>query len=247
MSDLDDLKAQVARSCQILGRLHMTREPAGHVSARIPGTERVLIKARGRAEAALSYVEEDDLCIVDMDGKFVEGREGLAAPNEVYIHTCILKARPEINSVIHIHPQNIVAFTIAEKPLLPIVGAYSPAGLRLITDGLPLYPRSVLINSEQRGEDLVQTMGNARICLMRGHGITSCGATVEEATLTAINLNDVAELQWKAELLGGAKPIPDEDLADFSRGGGGGRAAAAPSGPWQPNSEWRYYDRMLKD
>jgi ribulose-5-phosphate 4-epimerase/fuculose-1-phosphate aldolase len=82
---------------------------------------------------------------------------------------------------------------------------------------------------------------------MRGHGITSCGATVEVATLTAINLNDVAELQWKAELLGGAKPIPDEDLADFSRGGGGGRAAAAPTGPWQPNSEWRYYDRMLKD
>ena len=47
------------------------------------------------------------------------GREGLAPPTEVFIHTEVLRARPELNSVIHMHPQNIVAYTIAEKPLLP--------------------------------------------------------------------------------------------------------------------------------
>ena len=248
MSDLDQLKEQVARSCQIVGRLHMTREPNGHVSARIPGTDRVLIKGRGRDEAPLSYVEPDDLIVVDMDGKMVEGREGLASPNEVFIHTCLLKARPELNSVIHIHPQNIVAFTIAEKPLLPIIGAYNPGALRLITDGLPTYPRSILINNDERGVDLIKVMGNARICLMRGHGITSAGASVEEATLTAIHLNDLAELHFKADLLGGAKPISDEDLADFSRmGGAGARPAAEQTGPRPPSSEWRYYDRLLRD
>jgi L-fuculose-phosphate aldolase len=246
VSDIDDLKKLVARSNQILGRLHMTREPNGHVSARIPGEDLVIIKGRGRAEAPLSYVEVDDLCIVDMDGKMVEGREGLAAPAEVFIHTELLKARPELNSVIHIHPQNIVAYTIAERPLLPIIGAYNPGALRLITDGLPVYPRSILINTPERGRDLVQAMGTARICAMRGHGITSSGATVEEATLTAIHLNDLAELQFKADLLGGAKPISDEDLADFSgRMFGGGRPAT--DAPREPSSEWRYYDRMLRD
>ena len=247
MSELDDLKKEVARANQILGRLHMTREPNGHVSARIPGTDRIVIKGRGRAEAPLSYVEEDDLCICDMDGKFIEGREGLAAPAEVFIHTEVLKARPELNSVIHIHPQNIVAFTIAEKPLLPIIGAYNPGALRLITDGLPVYPRSILINTPERGRDLVKALGSARICLMRGHGITSSGATVEEATLTAIHLNDLAELQFKAELLGGAKPISDEDIEDFSSRMFGGGQRPAPEGPRQPSSEWRYYDRLLKD
>ena len=246
MSEIDDLKKQVARSNQILGRLHMTREPNGHVSARIPGEDLVIIKGRGRAEAPLSYVEVDDLCVVDMDGKMVEGRAGLAAPAEVFIHTELLKARPELNSVIHIHPQNIVAYTIAERPLLPIIGAYNPGALRLITDGLPVYPRSILINTPERGRDLVKAMGPARICAMRGHGITSSGATVEEATLTAIHLNDLAELQFKADLLGGAKPISDEDLADFSgRMFGGGRPAA--DAPREPSSEWRYYDRMLRD
>src|SRR5262249_23153112 len=218
------------------------------VSARIPGTDKVLIKARGRMEAPLSYVENDDLCIVDMDGKFVEGREGLAAPNEVFIHTCVLKARPDLNSVIHIHPQNIVAFTIADRPLLPIIGAYNPGALRIITDGLPVYPRSILISSEERGQELARFLGDKRICLMRGHGITSAGATVEEATLTAIHLNDLAELQWKATLLGGANPISDEDIADFSRMmGGGGRAPAAAPQQRGPSSEWRYYDQRFRD
>jgi len=245
MSELDDLKAMVARSCQILGRLHMTREPNGHVSARIPNSDLVVIKARGGAEAPLSYTTPEDLCVVDMDGKMVEGKEGQAAPAEVYIHTEVLRARPDLNSVIHIHPQNIVAYTIAEKPLLPIIGAYNPGALSIITRGLPAYPRSILINTQDRGKTLAEFMGQANICTMRGHGITSSGATVEEATLTAIHLNDLAELHMKADLLGGAKPISDEDLADFSRMMGGNRPAA--SGPRPPSSEWRYYDQMLRD
>ena len=90
-------------------------------------------------------------------------------------------------------------------------------------------------------------MGNAKACLMKGHGITTAGASVEEATLTAIHLNDLAELHFKASLLGEAQPISDEDLADFSRMLGGARPQAAQTGPRAPSSEWRYYDRMLRD
>src|SRR5687768_6170842 len=108
MSELDSLKDEVARACRIIGRLHLTREPNGHVSVRMPGTELVLIKARGPMEAPLSYTTPGDLAVVDMDGRLVEAREGLAAPAEVFIHTEVLRARPELNSVIHIHPANIV-------------------------------------------------------------------------------------------------------------------------------------------
>jgi L-fuculose-phosphate aldolase len=242
VSELDDLKAEVARSCQIVGRLHLTREPNGHVSARIPGGDRIVIKARGRAESPLSYTEVDDLAVCDLDGRLVEGREGLAAPAEVFIHTQVYRARPDVGSVIHIHPPAVVAFTVAGRELLPIVGAYNPSALRLITDGLPTYPRSVLINSVERGDDLARALGTAKACLMRGHGITTAGATVEEATLTAVHLNDLAELHFRADLLGGARPISDEDLTDFAPRPGEARPAA---GPREHSSEWRYYDRLL--
>src|SRR5687767_1180195 len=104
MSELDDLKEEVARSCRIIGRLHLTREPNGHVSVRVPGSDLILMKARGPLEAPLSYTRPEDLGLVNMDGKLVEGREGLASASEVFIHTEVLRERPEINSVIHIHP-----------------------------------------------------------------------------------------------------------------------------------------------
>jgi L-fuculose-phosphate aldolase len=195
-------------------------------------------------EAPLSYTTPDDLAIVDMEGKLVEApRDGLAAANETFIHTEVLRARPELNSVIHIHPMSVVAFTIAEKPLLPIVGAYNPNALRLVREGIPTYPRAVLINSPARGRDLVATMGASRVCLMRGHGITTAGATVEEATLTAIQLNDLAELHFKADLLGGAKPISDEDLQDIL-GNLPPDVGRRQGPPRPPSSEWRYYTRL---
>jgi ribulose-5-phosphate 4-epimerase/fuculose-1-phosphate aldolase len=240
MAEVDELKQEVAKACRIIGRLHLTREPNGHVSVRIPGTELLIMKARGPGEAPLSNTTVDDLAVVDMDGNLVDGRDGLARPAEVFIHTEVLRARPELNSAIHIHPPNIVAYTIAGKPILPIVGAYNPSVLRMIDAGIPTYPRSALINSQERGGDLVSAMGTARICLMRGHGITSVGATVEEATLHVIHLNDLAELHFKADLLGGARPIPEEDVRDIlDRLPPDVRQPS--SEPRPPSSEWRYY------
>lgn len=240
MPELDELKQELAMACRIIGRLHLTREPNGHVSVRIPGTEHFLIKARGPQESPLSFTTPDDLAVIDMDGKLLEGRAGLASPAEVFIHTEVLRARPDVNSVIHIHPSNVVAFTIANRPILPIVGAYNPSGLRLVADGVPVYPRSVLINSPERGRDLASTLADGRLCLMRWHGITTAGRSIEEATLTAIHIDELAALQIKATQLGGPIPIPQEDRDDLL-GNLPPEARPQPSPARGPSSEWRYY------
>ena len=247
MAEIDELRSQVARAAQILGRLNLTREPAGHVSARVPGSDLILIKARGPGESPLSYVGPEGVITVDMSGKKVEGADDLASPNEVFIHTSLYRRRPELGSVLHIHPPTVVAFTIAGRPLLPVIGAYSPAALQILLDGLPTYPRSVLINSAERGEELAKMMGEARACLMRGHGITAVGRNVEESTLTAINLNELAEINFKASLLGTPQPIPDEDLEEFKAMRLRARQRAADEEPPRSSSAWRYYDRLVGD
>ena len=161
-----------------------------------------------------------------------------------FIHTELYRARPELNAAIHIHPSNVVAFTIAGKTLLPIIGAYNPQALRLITDGLPLFDSSVLINSPERGQQLMGVMQSAKACLMRGHGITTGGVTVEEATLVAIHLNELADLHLKADALGGARPISDDDQRDFE-GRLGGRASEGEVLPRVHSSEWRFHEQKL--
>ena len=76
-----------------------------------------------------------------------------------------------------------------------------------------------------------------RACLMRGHGITTCGKGVEEATLTAIKLNELAEMNYRAHLLGDPQPIPADEIAQITAGRRGGDARAA--------SSWRYYCSLV--
>ncbi len=248
MADLDAARLTISQSCRIIGKMQMTREPAGHVSYRIPGTDRVLIKARGAGEAALRYVTPDDLIICDMDGKKVEGREDLAAPNEVYIHTWMYRTRPDVNCVIHVHPTNVVLFTICNKELLPLIGAYDPFALQLVLDGIPRYPRSVLISNDSLGQDLAKAIGDKSICLMRGHGITAVGGSVEEATITALRLNDLAEINYRAALLGDPEPISDEDIAAFQaqRARTRERSGPAAGNPGQ-TSTWRYLTQWIEE
>jgi L-fuculose-phosphate aldolase len=203
----------------------------------------MLIKARGAGEAALRYVTPDDLIVCDLDGKKLEGRADLAPPNEVYIHTWLYRTRPDVNAVIHVHPATVMLFTICNKELLPLIGAYDPFALQLLLDGIPRYPRSVLIANDTLGQDLARTIGDKSVCLMRGHGITAVGASVEEATITAWRLNDLAEINYRAALLGDPEPIPDEDIAAFQTRG----RRPTPTAPPGQNSTWRYLTQWIDE
>ena len=248
MADLDAARTAVSQSCRIIGKMNMTREPAGHVSYRIPGTDQILVKARGAGEAALRYVTPDDLIICDLDGKKVEGRDDLAAPNEIYIHTWLYRTRPDVNCVIHVHPTTVVLFTICNKELKPLIGAYDPFALQMVLDGIPRYPRSVLISNDALGQDLARAIGDKSVCLMRGHGITAVGPSVEEATITAWRLNDLADINYRAALLGGAEPISDEDIEAFRAQNARmrNRPPREPGSPYQ-NSTWRYLTEWIEE
>jgi len=241
MADSSKLRERVAQSCRILGKLNLTKEPSGHVSARLPGEEKILIKARGPEESGLRFVGARDIITVDFSGKKVAGDDGLESPQEVFIHTWLYKTRPDVQCVVHVHPVTAVLFTICNKPLLPLYGAYDPSGLRLLVEGLATYPRSITVSNEKLGEEFARAMGDKSACLMRGHGITSAGPSVEEATLTAIKLNDAAVINYQANLLGTPQPIPREDIEILvGKARGAGKSVHA-------NSNWRYYCKLLDE
>jgi L-fuculose-phosphate aldolase len=234
--DVEDLRSRVAKACRVLGKLELTKSASGHISARVPGTDTLLIRARGPGETGVRYTAPDDVITVDLDGNKLSGRADLEPPQEVFIHTWLYRSRPEVGSVLHAHPATVVLFTICNIPLLPIYGAYDPTSLRLLMEGIPTYPRSVTVSSDALGQEFAAAMVG-RACLMRGHGITTCGASIEEATLTAIKLNELAEMNYRARLLGQPQPIPADEIAQITAGRGGkeGRAAAS----------WRYYCSLV--
>lgn len=214
MSDVEQLKERVARASRVIGKLELTKAATGHLSARVPGTDTVLIRARGQGESGVRYTTSDEVILVDLEGNKLDGRDDLEPPREVFIHTWLYRTRPEVAAVVHAHPPTVVLFTICNKALLPLYGGYDPSSLRLVMDGIPTYPSSVTVTNDRLGEEFAATM-KGRACLMRGHGITTAGPDIEDASLTAIKLNHLAEMNYRAHLLGNPEPISAEDMASF--------------------------------
>ena len=244
------LRARVAKACRVVGRMDLTRALRGHISARIPGTDRIFVKARGPAESGVRYTTDEQIVEVGLDGKPVAGMpDGLRGPSEVFIHTAIYRDRPEVNAVLHMHPPTVVLFTVVGKPLLPIYGGYDPYGLGLALEDIPTFDRSVLINTPELGQEFAKTMGGKRACLMRGHGITTVAESIEEAALIALSLNELATMNFHAHMLGVPRQISDQDKEGLQPAM---RRLTAPAKiPGQPASstetEWRYYCRLADE
>jgi L-ribulose-5-phosphate 4-epimerase len=170
---------------------------SGHVSARIPGTDRILIQPRDTSRAALTA---GDILVVDLDGKVLEG-EG-PPPSETALHTSVYRARPDVLAVCHGHPTISTLFTVVDRPLLPVRNfAYRFA------EGVPVHPDTTHIRTEAQGRAVAQTLGQHRACLLRGHGTVVVARSIEELFMDCLDLEENARSLLYATALGPLLPL----------------------------------------
>lgn len=212
---MTDPRATVAQACRILAMEGLVEGVLGHVSVRA-GENRMLIRCRGRDEHGLMFTAEQDVRQTDLDGAFIGAAEGYAVPNELPIHGELLRARPEVNAVVHAHPPAVLLCGVAGLELRPVFGSYNIPAMRMALEGVPLYRRSVLIRRLGLAHEMIAAMGDRPVCVLKGHGITVTGASVEEAVVRAVNLNALATVTLELARLG-ARPqdVPDEDVAEL--------------------------------
>jgi len=146
-------------------------EGFGHLSARLPDSDRFIL---ARHLLGLAATPEDFL-VFDLDGRKLEGKGG--APGEYPIHLEILRARPDVGSVIHYHGMHSTAFTSTSEERLRAIHLMGT----LFHDGIPVYQDPRLVNDKTRGLALAKALGPHRAVLMRAHGAAITGASVEEA------------------------------------------------------------------
>jgi 3,4-dihydroxyphthalate decarboxylase len=228
----------------MLGMLGLVKEITGHVSVRVPGEEAMLLRCRGDRETGVQFTTPEEVRRVGLRGEDGDLEGGaFAVPLELPIHGKMLMARPDINCVVHAHPPSLLLCGLAGIELRPIFGAYDPQAMNLALDGIAVFPRSILVNSFAVADELEEAMRGSDVCLMRGHGITVLGRTVEEATIRAIKLESLAQVTW--QLAASGRTVPDISTADreafAARERAGGTLARGEE--WL----WRHYSRLLAD
>jgi 3,4-dihydroxyphthalate decarboxylase len=222
--DADGLSDLVATACRLMAACGLVEHVLGHISARVREGE-LLVRCRGPAESGLAYTTSEDIRLVPMQGRPDLG--AWSAPNELPIHTEVMRRRPAVTAVVHAHPPAIVTLSLLGHPLRPIYGAYDIPGARLAADGIPVWPRSALVNSAALAAEMVDALGCRPVVVLAGHGLVSvaegaAATAVRQAVLQAVAVEKLARVTLAVLQAGGSPtPIPEEDLVALPDLGGG--------------------------
>jgi ribulose-5-phosphate 4-epimerase/fuculose-1-phosphate aldolase len=215
----------VANGCRILGARGLAEDVLGHISVRT-GPDRILIRCRGPREEGLFLTQPADVREVDLDGQAADGGDldGWTVPNELPIHAEVLRARPDVDAVVHCHPPSVLMAGLEDVPLRAVFGAYHIPAARMALEGVPVYPRSVLVRRPELGREVAAALGDKSVLVMRGHGITAVGSgehAVEQAVVRALALDVLARVSLESARLGGrAQELAPEDVAELPDLGG---------------------------
>jgi L-ribulose-5-phosphate 4-epimerase len=202
------LRGQVAACTLLLNDLGLLGY-SGHVAARIPGRDAIIIQSRDQPRAKLAH---DDLLICGLDGMLLEGPAGARPPSEIFLHTEIMRARPDVNAVAHFHHDRTTAFTMVENVTLQLIKNHA---IRW-RNGIPIHPEPGHVNTAPRGSALAATLGAAHALLIRAHGQVIAAESVPALLVDSVTFIENAEAMILARQLGRVVPLSEAEIADFS-------------------------------
>ncbi len=199
-------------ACRILDHCSLVHG-YGHVSARAPGGMSILITPR-RAPALVRSPEE--IIELHLDGKLaqkrVQSRQKRIPPLELFLHTEIYRARPDVNAICRTHGKFALTLSVLRRNVRPLHELAAGLGREV-----PLFDCAELIASAEMGRRVAEALGASAALLMRGNGALTVGASVQEAVVNAVYLETAAELQWRAEALGEPAWLSSEEFQRLSK------------------------------
>lgn len=201
MAHIRQLRKDIVTACRILSHQKLV-EGFGHVSARIPNSQRFVMTPR----ISLALVKERDLLTVNIKGEIVEGSQ--RAPSETWLHAALMKAMPEVHAITRIHARVANIFSVTDRRLEPVHNHGS-----FFSGGVPVFHRPDLITTPELGAAVAKTLGDRPAVLLRGNGQVTVGRTIPEAVMMAIYLEEAAEILYGALQIGTPIPLTGDESA----------------------------------
>ena len=181
----------------------------GHVTMRHPTDPTRYLMSRSRGP---ELVQADDILEFTLDSQPVKPPTARLYGERV-IHGEIYKARPEVNAVCHHHAPSILPFCISGMELKPVyhLGATIGAAAPFWDERDDFGNTNLIVAKPEEGASLARTLGPNWIVLMRRHGATVAGRTLEELTFRTIYIARNAALQTEAHGLGHVSALNAEE------------------------------------
>lgn len=146
-----------------------------------------------------------EVVILDLDGKVVEGRINPGLFEVVPIYSAVFKARADVQAIVHTHTPYLAAFSVAGRVLPNHHLSLPRFGVRT---EVPLAGWSTRYDGTTIAGALAEAL-DAPAVLHANHGVFVFGKSISEAARVNVFLEEGARILFLAEQLGGSKPLPE--------------------------------------
>jgi L-ribulose-5-phosphate 4-epimerase len=177
---------------------------SGNISARVHGTDLLVIKPSGVAYPELTA---EHMVVCDLSGEPVGGV--LNPSSDTASHAYIYRHMPDVGGVVHTHSRHATAWAARGEPIPCVLTAMADEFGGEIPVG-PFAP----IGGEEIGEAVVSTLAGHRspAVLLHGHGVFTVGPTPRAAVQAAVMCEDVACTVGLAVMRGSLAPLPQDQI-----------------------------------
>lgn len=178
-----------------------------HVSARIPGTEHLLINAFG---LSFDEITASNLVKIDIKGNIVDTDTPFKInPAGFTIHSAVHIARHEAQCALHVHTNETIAVSSVKEGLLPL-SQYSMFALA----SMSYHDYEGLAVNDEEIKRLQDDLGNSNFMLLRNHGALTMGLTIGDAFMHMYDLIRACQVQIQVKSMNMEPILVDQSIID---------------------------------
>jgi L-fuculose-phosphate aldolase len=192
---------RIVATAREMNALRINRGKSGNVSARIDTGFLI-------TPSALPYDETNpgDVVAVDFDGNATGRRK---PSSEWRFHRDIYATRPEVRAIVHTHSPFATTLACLDRGIPSFHYMIAVAG----GSDIRCAPYATF-GTQALSDHALRALEGRRACLLSHHGMISTGASLKTALALAVEVEALAEMYWRALLIGEPQSLSQDEMRD---------------------------------
>jgi L-fuculose-phosphate aldolase len=201
MSEELELRTELLEACLSMSRLGLSKGTSGNISVRCG--DGFLISPTG---VAYEKIKPEHVVMMNWDATY---SGDILPSSEWRFHRDVLRARPELNAVVHTHSAHATAVSMLHKDIPAIHYVIAGAG----GSNIRCAPYQIF-GSQELADAVVKALEGRSACLMAHHGVVAAHVSIARALALAVTVEDLAYQYLLCLQFGEPPKLSDAQMGD---------------------------------